>query len=83
VRKTGRAVVHEAPTFVGLGAEVAAALAEACFDLLEAIAQYPLASFDHRLVDGELVSKPSPTSAARETQPCILVVSGHKAIRPA
>jgi 2-oxoisovalerate dehydrogenase E1 component beta subunit len=28
--------VHEAPTFVGLGAEVAAALTEACFDLLEA-----------------------------------------------
>lgn len=37
VRKTGRAVVvHEAPTFVGLGAEIAAALTEHCFDLLEA-----------------------------------------------
>jgi pyruvate dehydrogenase E1 component beta subunit len=37
VVKTGRAViVHEAPTFVGLGAEIAAALTERCFDLLEA-----------------------------------------------
>jgi 2-oxoisovalerate dehydrogenase E1 component beta subunit len=37
VAKTGRAVVvHEAPTFVGLGAEVAAALTERCFERLEA-----------------------------------------------
>ena len=37
VRRTGRAVVvHEAPTFAGLGAEIAAALTEGCFDLLEA-----------------------------------------------
>jgi 2-oxoisovalerate dehydrogenase E1 component beta subunit len=37
VRKTTRAVVvHEAPTFAGLGAEIAAAVTEHCFDLLEA-----------------------------------------------
>jgi 2-oxoisovalerate dehydrogenase E1 component beta subunit len=37
VRKTGRAViVHEAPTFAGLGAEIAAAITEQCFSLLQA-----------------------------------------------
>ena len=37
VAKTGRAVVvHEAPTFLGLGAEIAAAITEQCFDALEA-----------------------------------------------
>ncbi|MBD0322020.1 MAG: alpha-ketoacid dehydrogenase subunit beta [Aldersonia sp.] len=37
VRKTGRlVVVHEAPTFAGLGAEVAARIAERCFYQLEA-----------------------------------------------
>lgn len=37
VRKTGRAVVvHEAPTFVGLGAEIAATITEQCFSVLEA-----------------------------------------------
>ena len=37
VRKTGRAVVvHEAPTFVGLGAEIAAEITEQCFSVLEA-----------------------------------------------
>jgi 2-oxoisovalerate dehydrogenase E1 component beta subunit len=37
VTKTGRVVVvHEAPTFVGLGAEIAATLTERYFDLLEA-----------------------------------------------
>lgn len=37
VRKTGRAVVvHEAPTFVGLGAEIASSLTEQCFPLLHA-----------------------------------------------
>ncbi|MCD2193704.1 alpha-ketoacid dehydrogenase subunit beta [Actinomycetospora endophytica] len=37
VRRTGRAVVvHEAPTFGGLGGEVAAALGEHCFTSLEA-----------------------------------------------
>ncbi|GLZ53215.1 alpha-ketoacid dehydrogenase subunit beta [Actinomycetospora sp. NBRC 106378] len=37
VARTGRAVVvHEAPTFGGLGGEVAATLAEHCFDRLEA-----------------------------------------------
>ncbi len=40
VRKTGRAVViHEAPSFVGLGAEIAAALTERCFTALEAPVQ--------------------------------------------
>jgi 2-oxoisovalerate dehydrogenase E1 component beta subunit len=35
--KTGRVVVvHEAPTFVGLGAEIAAALTERCFHALQA-----------------------------------------------
>jgi len=35
--KTGRVVVvHEAPTFVGLGAEIAAAITERCFYALEA-----------------------------------------------
>jgi hypothetical protein len=29
-------VVHEAPTFAGLGAEIAATITERCFDLLEA-----------------------------------------------
>ncbi|ROP44805.1 alpha-ketoacid dehydrogenase subunit beta [Pseudokineococcus lusitanus] len=37
VRRTGRLVVaHEAPTFLGLGAEVAARVAETCFFSLEA-----------------------------------------------
>jgi pyruvate dehydrogenase E1 component beta subunit len=37
VRKTGRVViVHEAPTFAGLGAEISAAITEQCFSLLEA-----------------------------------------------
>jgi 2-oxoisovalerate dehydrogenase E1 component beta subunit len=37
VRKTGRAVVvHEAPTFAGLGAEIAATITEQCFEMLEA-----------------------------------------------
>ena len=37
VRRTGRlVVVHEAPVFVGLGAELAAAIAHACFYSLEA-----------------------------------------------
>ena len=37
VRRTGRAViVHEAPTFGGFGAEIAAQLAERAFDCLEA-----------------------------------------------
>ncbi|MDL5156739.1 alpha-ketoacid dehydrogenase subunit beta [Actinomycetospora termitidis] len=37
VARTGRAVVvHEAPTFGGLGGEIAATLAERCFDRLEA-----------------------------------------------
>lgn len=40
VRKTGRAiVVHEAPVFVGLGAELAASITERCFSLLEAPVQ--------------------------------------------
>jgi pyruvate dehydrogenase E1 component beta subunit len=40
VRKTGRAVVvHEAPTFGGLGGEIAATIAEHCFDVLEAPVQ--------------------------------------------
>jgi 2-oxoisovalerate dehydrogenase E1 component beta subunit len=37
VMRTGRAVVvHEAPTFAGLGSEIAAAITERCFDALEA-----------------------------------------------
>ncbi|MCV7228075.1 alpha-ketoacid dehydrogenase subunit beta [Mycolicibacterium komossense] len=37
VRRTRRAiVVHEAPTFVGLGAEIAAAITQECFPVLEA-----------------------------------------------
>ena len=39
-RKTGRVVVvHEAPTFAGLGAEIAAAITEQCFPVLEAPVQ--------------------------------------------
>jgi pyruvate dehydrogenase E1 component beta subunit len=37
VRKTGRLiVVHEAPVFAGLGAEIAARITERCFYQLEA-----------------------------------------------
>jgi pyruvate dehydrogenase E1 component beta subunit len=37
VRKTGRlVVVHEAPVFCGLGAEIAARVSESCFYSLEA-----------------------------------------------
>jgi 2-oxoisovalerate dehydrogenase E1 component beta subunit len=37
VRRTGRCVVvHEAPTFLGMGAEIAARVTEACFHHLEA-----------------------------------------------
>ena len=37
VRKTGRlVVVHEAPVFLGMGAEIAARISEACFYTLEA-----------------------------------------------
>ena len=37
VRKTGRlVVVHEAPVFLGLGAEIAARVTETCFYALEA-----------------------------------------------
>ncbi|MGB3481851.1 MAG: alpha-ketoacid dehydrogenase subunit beta [Mycobacterium sp.] len=40
VRKTGRAVVvHEASTFAGLGAEIAASITERCFTALEAPVQ--------------------------------------------
>ncbi|WP_213576545.1 alpha-ketoacid dehydrogenase subunit beta [Rhodococcus sp. USK13] len=40
VRRTGRAVVvHEAPTFAGLGAEIAATITERCFTFLEAPVQ--------------------------------------------
>nr|WP_271209004.1 alpha-ketoacid dehydrogenase subunit beta [Rhodococcus wratislaviensis]GLK33439.1 pyruvate dehydrogenase E1 component beta subunit [Rhodococcus wratislaviensis] len=40
VSKTGRvAIVHEAPTFAGLGAEISAAITERCFSLLEAPVQ--------------------------------------------
>jgi pyruvate dehydrogenase E1 component beta subunit len=40
VRKTGRAVVvHEAPTFLGMGSEVAAAISHDCFYSLEAPVQ--------------------------------------------
>jgi 2-oxoisovalerate dehydrogenase E1 component beta subunit len=40
VRRTGRVViVHEAPVFMGLGAEIAAAVAEQCFYALEAPVQ--------------------------------------------
>jgi len=40
VRKTGRVVVvHEAPTFAGLGAEIAASITERCFEVLEAPVQ--------------------------------------------
>lgn len=40
VRKTGRAViVHEAPTFAGLGAEIAAMITEECFSVLQAPVQ--------------------------------------------
>ena len=37
VRKTGRlVVVHEAPVFLGMGAEIAARISESCFFSLEA-----------------------------------------------
>jgi pyruvate dehydrogenase E1 component beta subunit len=61
VRKTGRCVVaHEAPTYVGLGAEIAARITEQCFYHLEApvlrvggfSVPYPVARVeDHYLPD--------------------------------
>ena len=46
VRRTGRAVVvHEAPRFLGMGAEIAAELTEQCFHSLEAPVQR-VAGFD-------------------------------------
>jgi pyruvate dehydrogenase E1 component beta subunit len=56
VRRTGRVVVvHEAPTFAGLGAEIAAAITEQCFHALQAPVQrvggwnipYPPARVEH------------------------------------
>ncbi|MGW8813047.1 alpha-ketoacid dehydrogenase subunit beta [Gordonia terrae] len=57
VRRTGRAVVvHEAPTFAGMGAEIAAEIMERCFSSLEAPVQrvggwntpYPPARIEER-----------------------------------
>ncbi|MBL0886065.1 alpha-ketoacid dehydrogenase subunit beta [Myceligenerans sp. I2] len=56
VRKTGRCVViHEAPVFYGVGAEIAARVTEECFYALEAPVlrvggfhmQYPIAKLEH------------------------------------
>ncbi len=56
VKKTGRCVVvHEAPTFHGVGAEIAARVTEECFYALEAPvlrvggyhAPYPVAKLEH------------------------------------
>lgn len=57
VARTGRAViVHEAPTFGGLGAEIGSVISEQCFDILEAPVQrvggynipYPPARCEHQ-----------------------------------
>ncbi|AEG43058.1 alpha-ketoacid dehydrogenase subunit beta [Isoptericola variabilis] len=56
VRKTGRCVVvHEAPSFLGVGAEIAARVSDECFYSLEAPVQrvggfhapYPVAKLEH------------------------------------
>ncbi|RPF19590.1 alpha-ketoacid dehydrogenase subunit beta [Myceligenerans xiligouense] len=56
VRKTGRCIViHEAPVFYGVGAEIAARVTEECFYALEAPVlrvggfhmQYPIAKLEH------------------------------------
>ncbi|GAB4087151.1 alpha-ketoacid dehydrogenase subunit beta [Myceligenerans cantabricum] len=56
VRRTGRCIViHEAPTFYGVGAEIAARVTEECFYALEAPVlrvggfhmQYPIAKLEH------------------------------------
>ncbi|GAB3159385.1 alpha-ketoacid dehydrogenase subunit beta [Myceligenerans halotolerans] len=56
VRKTGRCIViHEAPTFLGAGAEIAARITEECFYALEAPVlrvggfhmPYPIAKLEH------------------------------------
>ncbi|SDB90878.1 pyruvate dehydrogenase E1 component beta subunit [Sanguibacter gelidistatuariae] len=61
VRKTHRCVVvHEAPTFLGSGAEIAAAVTEACFYELEAPVlrvggfhtPYPVAKIEHEYLPG-------------------------------
>lgn len=65
VRRTGRlVVVHEAPVFVGLGAEIAARVAERCFYQLEAPVQrvggfdipYPPAKLEqHHVPDADRI----------------------------
>ncbi len=65
VRRTGRCVVvHEAPTFLGLGAELAARITESCFHHLEApvlrvggfAVPYPVARVEeHYLPDADRV----------------------------
>lgn len=61
VRRTGRAIVmHEAPTFHGIGAEVAAKVTEECFYSLEAPVlrvggfhtPYPVAKIEHDYLPG-------------------------------
>ena len=59
LRKQNRVVVHEAPSNVGLGAEIAARVSEECFYFLEApvlrVTGYNVPYPAARVAEGEIV----------------------------